>query len=133
MLVYVEDAGAFAAEEYGAIPTLTNGVLVQKHDANGLVTDLTGGKPVKSNAQWSRTCYDMQEQSFGTGNNHIAVRWTFSKAGSPVVLDGTKGEFLRVLLNDDLSGLVEHNFFVQGLRGHDGEPTDSYRNTQIGG
>ena len=44
----------------------------------------------------------------------IVVRWTFAKSGAPIRLDGAKNARLEVLLNDDLTGLVDHHFVVQG-------------------
>ena len=44
-----------------------------------------------------------------------AVRWTFSKGtGEKLEVDGTKGEFLALLQQDDLSGLDEHHVAIQG-------------------
>jgi len=114
MLVYVEDTGAFDAASYGNGITLTNGIVVRKQNDSGTILDLTAGKPVKSNAHWKRLCYDASVSSYGTGNESLGVRWTFSKAGYPIKLDGGKNERLEVVLNDSFVDLVDHTFLVQG-------------------
>jgi len=50
---------------------------------------------------------------YGSGDNFLAGRWTFRKAGEPLLL--LPGNSFRVTVNDDLTGLVEHYFCIQGL------------------
>ncbi len=112
MLVFIRDSGAIQAERYGAISNgLTNGILMIATDGTESV-DLMGGLPVKSNADWSRNCYDMQPLTFGSGDNFVNVRWTFAKSGIPLIMEA--GDSLEVTLQDDLSGLVEHRFKIEG-------------------
>lgn len=113
MLVYVEDTGAFDAEKYGNGITLTNGIRVYvRNPADEIITALDGGLAVKTNAQWGRLCYDADVKKWGTGNEILVVRWTFSRAGAPVFL--TEGHYLSVELNDTFVNLVDHTFLVQG-------------------
>lgn len=121
MIVQIRDAGTIDAGSYGNNLTLANGILVQYHDNSGLVTDLTSGIPIETNADWGRVCYDVQEVSFGSGDNYIGIRWTFGKSGAPLVLKGDEGDELRVVLNDDFSELTGHYFMVQGYRGAGGQ------------
>ena len=113
LLIHIEDVGTIGAEEYGARSTLTSGVRIQ-YTKDGTTYDLDGGEGVKSNADWSRCCYDMTNQSFGAGNNFVAVRWTFTKSTEPLLL--RSGDTLDVTIQDDLTGLVRHSFFAQGVR-----------------
>ena len=115
MLVYVEDTGNFSADNYGALASpLSVGIDVRVADDNGAVYDLTDGLFVKSNSEWGRHCFDVEYISFGTGNNFMHVRWSFFRAGPPVLIRGDSNERLEVVLNDDLSGLADHRFMVQG-------------------
>ncbi len=114
MLVTIKDVGAPDAGSYGNSITLTNGIGVRVRDASDtLVVDLTAQKKVKTNGDWSTLCYDVQVVDFGTGDDYVAVRWTFAKSGLPIIL--RPGYKLEVTLDDDLTGLVEHSFNVQGV------------------
>jgi len=112
MLVQIRDTGAMAAEEYGAIAELTNGVTLKIFDGSDSVVDLTDGVPITTNAGWGRLCYDVDVKTWSTGDEVLLARLTFSKFGQPICL--RPGHSLRVTLNDDLTGLGEHYFTVQG-------------------
>ena len=115
MLVHVQDTGAFAAEEYGNLGSaLTNGVVVRVATSTGTVKDLTGTIPIKSNAQWARHMYDVRVDTWSAGDEFLAARWSFWKSGYPLRLDGSRGEFLEVYLQDSCTGLVAHQFFIEG-------------------
>jgi len=115
MLVHIEDALSFDSGSYGNGITLTNGIKL-KQTVNGVVTFLTGVLSVKRNPDWGMYCFDAGPPStYGSGNEAMPVRWTFSKAGAPLSLNGRTGDKFEVILNDDFSGLVNHHFFVNGL------------------
>jgi len=118
MVVSLEDTKTLAANLYGKDITLANGIEVQVRNAAGALYDLTSGDPVITNADWGHFCYDVQVLNFGTNpsTEHLVVRWTFAKSGQSLILDGNAGEYLAVLLNDDLTGLISHMFEVQGFR-----------------
>ena len=116
MLVYVEDSGSFDAEKYGNAIVLTNGITVKHVDDAGTITDLTGGLPVLNNGAWGQLCYDAQLFEWGTGNEALAVRWTFQKSGQYVRLVGDDNAKLMVILNDSFVNLLEHRFLVQGYK-----------------
>lgn len=116
LLVCLRDSGALSAEKYGFISGgLTNGVILEKRNGSGTMVDYTDLVPIKANAGWTRMCHDVQEHSYGAGDNFISARWTFVKSGHPIRLSGAKGEYLAIILEDDLTGLVEHYFVVQGV------------------
>ena len=117
MIVSLSDAGAFDADKYGNNITITNGVLLHvANDSSTLYSLIQPSHPVTTNAGWAHYCHDFTEHGFGTGNVHGTARWTFSKSGKMVVLDGALGEKLVVTLEDDYSGLVSHHFLVQGYK-----------------
>ncbi len=111
LIVMIEDTGALAADNYGALGTLTNGIRVQ-HVSGNTTTNLDGGLAIKSHAHWARLCYDMAEHTFGSGANFVVVRWTFERAGIPLHIENT--DQLKVTINDDLTGLEDHHFMIQG-------------------
>jgi hypothetical protein len=124
LIVYIEDAlsGQLDPDEYGAVATLTNGILVQVRDSSEtVITDYTDGIPIKSNGQWQRVCFEVTSLS-GASNASLAARWQFNEfvpkgyeyeGETPLVLTG--GEKLVVTVNDDLTGLISHTFMAQGI------------------
>jgi hypothetical protein len=121
LIVHLEDTVGIDADAYGNAITLTNGIQVKQIEDNGggstvLITDFTSGIPVKTNGDWAAMCYDAALLTWGSGNEHFVVRWTFSKSGQYVRLDGDQNDQLIVIVNDDLTGLVNHNFLVQGYK-----------------
>ncbi len=115
LLVTIEDFGTFDAAEYGNGIMLTNGIRVATNQS-GRETNITNGANVMSNAHWARFSYDTTPIDFGTGNNFLAVRWTFSKSGTWIKLDGSTNDSINVILRDDFSGLVTHTFNFQGFQ-----------------
>jgi hypothetical protein len=116
VIVQIRDSGLISAEGYGGLAALTNGVELRVRDGAGTVLDLVNGLPVKSNAGWGSFCYDVALTEFGAGDNFVQVRWTFSKSGKALELNGDEGEYLEAYLSDDLTGLVGHTFQVQGFK-----------------
>lgn len=117
MVIQVTDVGAFDAGKYGNNLELVNGLTVRKQDDAGTVDDLTGGKPIITNAGWGGVCYDVADVSFGQGDNYLGVRWTFAKSGWPLWLDGDgNNERLELVANDDFTDLTGQTFMVQGWK-----------------
>ena len=81
-----------------------------------MVSDITAGVPVVSNAEWGALCYDAELKSWGAGNELLVVRFTFKKGGAVVrlVADRPTPDRLVVTVNDNLSGLLTHRFMVHG-------------------
>lgn len=114
MIVKVQDSGTFDAANYGNGITLTNGITVNHRDTNDTILETLTAYPVKTTGDWAAQCFDVNHFAFGTGDEIIAVRWTFSKSGLPVKLKLHEGEYLEVYLNDDFTGLTDHVFKVDG-------------------
>jgi hypothetical protein len=114
IIIHIADNGSIQPHTYGALAALTNGVKVTVVDADDNV--LQGGViTVKANAEWGRVCFDVEIQDRGAGSDgYVNVRWTFAKAGVPLRL--RDGEKFVVTIQDDLTGLLEHYFMVQGVR-----------------
>lgn len=115
MLVHISDTGSFDSGSYGNNITLTNGIIVAKRSAvdDSIIQDLTDSFPIMTNAEWGRMCYDIDLVNFGLGHETLNVRWTFSKAGSPVEI--TRNEYLGITIQDDLTGLNDHTFKFDGI------------------
>lgn len=116
LLVYIECSRVgFSADTYGNVAKLANGVLVRIHNANddAVVTDLTDGIGVDHNSHWRSLCFDSEPDEYGNGDRAVGVRWTFSKSGQPLSL--LDHEYFAVTIQDDLTGLDEQLFMVQGM------------------
>ncbi len=114
MLVTLQDTGALDAEEYGNGITLTKGVVITGQSKGQAIEITDPNLLVTTNALWGAYCYDVDAKTWGTGDELLLVRWTFSKAGSPIVLDSRAGDFIKITLNDDYDDLVGHYFHFQG-------------------
>lgn len=117
MLVFLE-ASSIAAGSYGPVPvgSLSNGIRVYLANSDVETNDLLDVHTIHTSAGWAEYCHDAQVKAWGAGNEFLTVRWTFTKAGVPLRLDGNKQERLVVLVQDDLTGLVSHQFIVQGYK-----------------
>lgn len=118
MVITISDMPTFQATRYGAIVGgLTNGLSIVILDRNGNVKfDLFNGETVKSNEDWASVAFDANLESWGGGAEFLVVRYSFLQSGSPLVLD--PGESIVLILQDDLSELTRHTFFVQGYYPH---------------
>lgn len=115
LLVQIVDATVNRSDRYGGLAgALTNGIAIRTRTQAGDTVSLTNGVNIKSNGDWARYCYDVSFSEFASGENFVDVRWTFAKAGQPIILNGLASERLEVVLQDDLTGLVSHTFMVQG-------------------
>jgi hypothetical protein len=114
MIVHIADNGSILPHTYGALAALSNGLDVGIYDAGDVLIQ-ENEVPLKANGQWGRVCYDVSFNDRGAGfDGFCQVRWTFSKTGQPMRL--TEGQSFRITVNDDLTGLLEHYFHVQGVR-----------------
>jgi len=114
MLINIEDVGSFDSAAYGNNITLTNGISLGVFDSSGtIVTDVVDSHNIKTNADWAMHCHDVTVHDFGLGNETLTARWTFARSGQPLWVP-SGGHYFGVVLNDDFSGLVNHNIHLQG-------------------
>jgi hypothetical protein len=116
MICHVQDTGGFDAGAYGNNITLANGIGCGIYTGSGatLLNDLFDGHTVQTNSDWGHWCYDVALLDFGIGDEFLQVRWTFGKSGQLIRLDGDNMDRLSLIFNDDLVGLNDHQFVVQG-------------------
>jgi hypothetical protein len=115
MIVGVEDsASSMSPGEYGGLgAALSNGIVVSVKNSSGTLYTLTAF-PITTNLEWAQHCHDLQQHTWGTGNDGYSVRWTFSKSGYPVVIADNDDTWLSIDLSDNFTGLITHRFIVQG-------------------
>ena len=113
MLIFIEDSGSFDSSSYGNGISMSNGIEVGVYYDDGTqIQDLLDGKPIQINPDWSRVCYDTALSAYGQGDETLTVRWTFDRTGTPITLGA--GTYIGITINDDLTGLIDHTFQLQG-------------------
>jgi len=116
LIVHIRDTGGFDAAKYGNNLTFATGIGIRTFTGSGatLTNDLTDGDRIKTNADWGHWCYDITLVDFGIGDEFLNVRWTFGKSGQIIRLDGDQMDRFSAILSDDMTGLNDHHFVVQG-------------------
>ena len=114
LITSLRDSGSFDSGGWGnsgGLP-LTNGIeLFVKQ--GGVENNLTE-EPIRSHYDLASTSYDVSYNSWGSGDEFLTNRFTFTKSGQPIRLIGDNGDWLRVQINDDLSYLVDQRVDAQG-------------------
>lgn len=109
------DGNFNAATGYGAGSALTNGIVITVENAGGVLINFTP-VPIKRTYDWGLLA-GVDANSIGAAGADIyLVRWTFGKGCSDILLDGSKGEFLKVAFGDAMSFMTSINIQVQGCR-----------------
>jgi hypothetical protein len=105
------DSSAMDDGKFGGIDALVNGCVLRKTD--GIITNLWN---VKTNADLALICYDFSYSDKAPGGQFGAnFRNTYaSKSGHGVILELLAGEYLEVLIQDDLTGLDDFKMMAQG-------------------
>lgn len=109
MIVFIRDTGGgIDVTKYGNITGGLNiGIKTYIKPSGQAKIYLHSDLPIMSNGNWGAICYDSEIR-----DTIVSVRWTFNKSGTSLILQN-QDEF-GVELNDDLSGLNEHYFLIQG-------------------
>ena len=97
--------------KFGGIAALTNGCVLRKN--NGVITNLWN---VKTNADLALLCFDFSYSDKAPGGQYGAnFRNSYAGQGQHgVVIELLPGEYLELLVQDDLTGLDEFKMMAQG-------------------
>lgn len=105
------DDSAMDDGKFGGIGALDNGVILRTF-INGVFRTIAVWK---SNADLKDDMYDVTYSSKAPAGQHgLSARWTFTRAEFIVDLDGANGDYLEVLIQDPLSGLLDFEIKGQG-------------------
>jgi len=116
--IQYSDAGTFQQNVYASLPNpLVNGVSVNLYNRDGSVArSFTDGQFVTRNDEWYRLGYRFIYNNWaGSNQNTLVASLHSADFGSPLVIDGTVGQFLAVSVNDDFTPLVSQTFTVKGV------------------
>jgi hypothetical protein len=114
---HISDAAINNTNQYGGTAAITNGCRIVVRESVGSTTlfDLTDGIPIQQNIHLARLGQIMlRETGFTGGEDFLKVVIPLDGTETSIRLDGTAGEYLAVTVNDDLTGLTGHYFFVYG-------------------
>ena len=110
MLIHVTDDAAMDDTTFGGIPELNYGISLRKKNADGTFINYFN---VTTNGELRELAYDVEYvDKAGPGLYGLGCRLTFTKMGSPIVLQ--EGEELQVILQDDLTGLSSLEIMFEG-------------------
>lgn len=108
-----DDAAVFNAQGFGGLSELTNGVqftLTQKDTVFPLTIF-----PIKNNASWERYNLLVKISDFGAGDNFLSWDFDLIGLGESITLKGDDGDRMSVIINDDLTGLVDFTVLALGI------------------
>lgn len=107
--------GSITRDNFLGISALTNGLLFQVlDDQDNVLIDFTDGEGIKITTEFSALSgVDTQIDTRGGGEDGIAVRWTFERAGEPIFMKA--GYKFRMTVRDDLSGISQLRWMLQGI------------------
>jgi len=109
LILVMEDA-SMSWVKFAGISALANGVLI-KVTEDGVERTITTD-PIKTNRDFVWNCYDVQIDNATT--SVLRMRWTFSKAGTVLVLKDSYGDNFKVTVQDDLTNVSYFKATIQG-------------------
>lgn len=115
LAVVLQDVGTFDSGFYGNNIVLTNGIRFVIKDADGTeVKDIMDGHVVHTNGDWVHHAEDLTLHAFGQGNPYLTAHFEFwNQVGVPLHLPANHS--INMVLHDDFTGLVEHEFLLKGV------------------
>lgn len=102
------------ATRFGGLPALTNGVLVSTKNSEGEV-QLGGITPFKMNYEWlllSGNVNSIQDYLLPNRNDIFQFSWPIYQLGVSLILE--PGDYVEVLVRDDLRGLTDFRVIATG-------------------
>lgn len=111
MMITMLDGSAMDDGKFGGLDELANGVVIRQ-STDGVIRTLSYWQ---SNSDMKDDMFDViYSDKAPAGQFGLSARWTFTRAEFVVDLDGSTGDFLEVLVQDDLQGLLDFRIKVQG-------------------
>lgn len=118
MIIHLVDVGSFDSGSYGNALTLVNGIYPYiRRGLNGPKLSMVNGDPIFSNSDWEGICFDSNLSTYGSGNQSLVSRWSFSKYGESEGDDGiilNAGDQIGLRIKENLVGLTTHHAILQG-------------------
>lgn len=111
LMINMLDGSAMDDGMFGGIAALTNGVLLRAHNSGNLLSPALW----QTNGDIANDMYDVDyADKAPAGQYGLRGRWTFTKMGAVVELIGSEVDFIEILIQDDLTGLLSFTIKAQG-------------------
>ncbi len=105
--------GGMTWAEFGGITALSNGVLVRARDSNDdVLLDFMDGAALTSNSMFAHLAGVDAFLSVEAQDDAFSVRWSLFKTGYVPYL--TAGQYLELLVQDNLSAITHFQAILQG-------------------
>lgn len=113
IILSMDHASAGADDLFGGIPRLTNGVVfrVQISGQIGTFTNWKNNSDIKLDVGPERVVYAAKS---GPGDFGTSARGSFGDLDVTIILNDANGDFLEVLIQDDLTALTDFRIKTQG-------------------
>ena len=113
LIFLLEDAGTFDSGGWGnnGGTPLQNGIVIG-FNIGGISKKLDF--ELKQHSDLAALAYDVNQVKWGSGNEFLMSRFTFSKLGTEMRLDGNKGDIFYADINDDLTYLKSQQIIAEG-------------------
>lgn len=112
--VHIGDNGTFSVDQFGSMAALANGCLMNMQ-INGIVYSLLDNTAIKNNGNFFHfsAATDLIVAFSGTGN---LLQSTFTGAdfGCVAMLNGDLGDYLEIIIQDNLTGLTNFHAIARG-------------------
>ena len=112
-MIQIIDTKGFDVTNFASLSTpLTNGLdcLIESNGVQTSFLDHT----IKSNSDISALAYDTRLDTYGNADDVFHTRWTLSKTGKAVQLNGSTNDKLIVKVQDDLTAITRIHINAQG-------------------
>lgn len=114
--IYIQDEKGFTITEFASMDTvLANGLEIKANINNNYENIL--GFNLCSNSCIMSVTYDLKLEDFGgSGTDDVLMaKWNLADScGQMLRLDGSQGEFLEIIVNDDLTSISNIYVTTQG-------------------
>jgi hypothetical protein len=114
VLLSIRDTGTFDSGGWGnnGGTPLTNGLKMYVSYSGGADAQINGA--VKSHYELASVMYDFTHFSFGSGDEFAVSRFSFDKFGDHVRLIGDNNDYIKITVEDNLTGLVDQRVKGEG-------------------
>jgi hypothetical protein len=109
LIIVMEDA-SMSWTKFAGRSALTNGLLIKVTEDGIERTIITD--PIKTNRDFVWNAYDVSIDNATTAV--LSMRWTFNKAGTVLTLKDAESDNLKIIVQDDLTGVSYFKATAQG-------------------
>ena len=113
--IYILDANPTPTVFGGLGGELTNGLLIQVlDDTPAVIKTFVTQRPTANNADIVALAGIDVSYDLGAGTDSVAARWTFARHSGGYDLFMPAGQTFRVTIRDDLTGLTQFHWVLEG-------------------